>query len=195
MKPCFTFNLLSKISLLLILLSACSTPEEIQTRKCTKALKHFEKVSFEQGCPWGGFDSSVSQKTIIMYRDSLIYVHIPGEIVHDSVLVPVADSISTEVSILSTKYAISKAWIQNSRLQHTLEQVKTDIEKSVKGLNKEIYINKEKIIRVPFLVEKPVKIPLSWWQKFFLWSGGVAGVVVVACVVYSFRKFLIVRKV
>ena len=195
MKPCFTFNLLSKISLLLILLSACSTPEEIQTRKCTKALKHFEKVSFEQGCPWGGFDSSVSQKTIIMYRDSLIYVHIPGEIVHDSVLVPVADSISTEVSILSTKYAISKAWIQNSRLQHTLEQVKTDIEKSVKGLNKEIYINKEKIIRVPFLVEKPVKIPLSWWQKFFLWSGGVAWVVVVACVVYSFRKFLIVRKV
>jgi hypothetical protein len=190
MKPCFTFNLLSKISLLLILLSACSTPEEIQTRKCTKALKHFEKVSFEQGCPWGGFDSSVSQKTIIMYRDSLIYVHIPGEIVHDSVLVPVADSISTEVSILSTKYAISKAWIQNSRLQHTLEQVKTDIEKSVKGLNKEIYINKEKIIRVPFLVEKPVKIPLSWWQKFFLWSGGVAWVVVVACVVYSFRKLL-----
>jgi hypothetical protein len=195
MKPCFIFNLLSKISLLLILLSACSTQEEIQTRKCTKALKHFEKVSFEQGCPWGGFDSSVSQKTIIMYRDSLIYVHIPGEIVHDSVLVPVADSISTEVSILSTKYAISKAWIQNSRLQHTLEQVKTDIEKSVKGLNKEIYINKEKIIRVPFLVEKPVKIPLSWWQKFFLWSGGVAWVVVVACVVYSFRKFLIVRKV
>ena len=195
MKPCFIFNLLSKISLLLILLSACSTQEEIQTRKCTKALKHFEKVSFEQGCPWNGFDSSVSQKTIIMYRDSLIYVHIPGEIVHDSVLVPVADSISTEVSILSTKYAISKAWIQNSRLQHTLEQVKTDIEKSVKGLNKEIYINKEKIIRVPFLVEKPVKIPLSWWQKFFLWSGGVAWVVVVACVVYSFRKFLIVRKV
>jgi hypothetical protein len=195
MKPCFTFNLLSKISLLLILLSACSTPEEIQTRKCTKALKHFEKVSFEQGCPWGGFDSSVSQKTIIMYRDSLIYVHIPGEIVHDSVLVPVADSISTEVSILSTKYAISKAWIQNSRLQHTLEQVKTDIEKSVKGLNKEIYINKEKIIRVPFLVEKPVKIPLSWWQKFFLWSGRIAWLVVVAFVIYSFRKFLIVRKV
>jgi hypothetical protein len=180
---------------LLILLSACSTPEEIQTRKCTKALKHFEKVSFEQGCPWGGFDSSVSQKTIIMYRDSLIYVHIPGEIVHDSVLVPVADSISTEVSILSTKYAISKAWIQNSRLQHTLEQVKTDIEKSVKGLNKEIYINKEKIIRVPFLVEKPVKIPLSWWQKFFLWSGRIAWLVVVAFVIYSFRKFLIVRKV
>ena len=195
MKPCFTFNLLSKISLLLILLSACSTPEEIQTRKCTKALKHFEKVSFEQGCPWGGFDSSVSQKTIIMYRDSLIYVHIPGEFVHDSILVPVSDSISTEVSILSTKYAISKAWIQNSRLQHTLEQVKTDIEKSVKGLNKEIYINKEKIIRVPFLVEKPVKIPLSWWQKFFLWSGRIAWLVVVAFVIYSFRKFLIVRKV
>jgi hypothetical protein len=195
MKPCFTFNLLSKISLLLILLSACSTPEEIQTRKCTKALKHFEKISFEQGCPWGGLDSSTSQKTTIMYRDSLIFVQIPGVTVHDSVMVPVADSISTTVSILNTKYAISKAWIENSLLKHTLEQVKSDIGQTVKGINKETLTNKEKIIRVPYLVEKPVKIPLSWWQKFFLWSGGIGWVVVVLSVIYLFRKFLIVGKV
>jgi hypothetical protein len=180
---------------LLILLSACSTPEEIQTRKCTKALKHFEKVSFEQGCPWGGLDSTVSQKTTIMYRDSLIFVQIPGVTVHDSVMVPVADSISTTVSILNTKYAISKAWIENSLLKHTLEQVKSDIGQTVKGINKETLTNKEKIIRVPYLVEKPVKIPLSWWQKFFLWSGGIGWVVVVLSVIYLFRKFLIVGKV
>jgi hypothetical protein len=194
MKPCFTFNLLSKISLLLILLSACSTPEEIQTRKCTKALKHFEKVSFEQGCPWGGFDSSVSQKTIIMYRDSLIYVHIPGEIVHDSVLVPVADSISTEVSILSTKYAISKAWIQNSRLQHTLEQVKTDIEKSVKGLNKEIYINKEKVLKIPYTVYKPVETPLSWLQKLLIGTGIAFWIALTAIIFIKIRLYLISKK-
>ena len=193
MKPCFTFNLLSKISLLLILLSACSTPEEIQTRKCTKALKHFEKVSFEQGCPWGGLDSTVSQKTTIMYRDSLIFVQIPGVTVHDSVMVPIADTISTTVSILNTKYAISKAWIENSQLKHTLEQVKSDIGQNVKGINKESITNKEKIIKVPYLVEKPVKIPLSWWQKFFLWSGVIAWVVVVALVVYLAKRFLSLR--
>jgi hypothetical protein len=179
---------------LLILLSACSTPEEIQTRKCTKALKHFEKVSFEQGCPWGGFDSSVSQKTIIMYRDSLIYVHIPGEIVHDSVLVPVADSISTEVSILSTKYAISKAWIQNSRLQHTLEQVKTDIEKSVKGLNKEIYINKEKVLKIPYTVYKPVETPLSWLQKLLIGTGIAFWIALTAIIFIKIRLYLISKK-
>jgi hypothetical protein len=193
MKPCFTFNLLSKISLLLILLSACSTPEEIQTRKCTKALKHFEKISFEQGCPWGGLDSSTSQKTTIMYRDSLIFVQIPGVTVHDSVMVPIADTISTTVSILNTKYAISKAWIENSQLKHTLEQVKSDIGQNVKGINKESITNKEKIIKVPYLVEKPVKIPLSWWQKFFLWSGVIAWVVVVALVVYLAKRFLSLR--
>ena len=193
MKPCFTFNLLSKISLLLILLSACSTPEEIQTRKCTKALKHFEKVSFEQGCPWGGLDSSTSQKTTIMYRDSLIFVQIPGVTVHDSVMVPIADTISTTVSILNTKYAISKAWIENSQLKHTLEQVKSDIGQNVKGINKESITNKEKIIKVSYLVEKPVKIPLSWWQKFFLWSGVIAWVVVVALVVYLAKRFLSLR--
>jgi hypothetical protein len=194
MKPCFIFNLLSKISLLLILLSACSTQEEIQTRKCTKALKHFEKVSFEQGCPWNGFDSSVSQKTIIMYRDSLIYVHIPGEFVHDSILVPVSDSISTEVSILSTKYAVSKAWIQNSRLQHTLEQVKTDIEKSVKGLNKEIYINKEKVLKIPYTVYKPVETPLSWLQKLLIGTGIAFWIALTAIIFIKIRLYLISKK-
>jgi len=195
MKRYFTFNFLSKISPLLILLSSCSTPEEIQSRKCTKALKHFEKVSFEQGCPWSDLQNSVSEVTKIVYRDSLIYVHIPGEFVNESVLVPVADSISTEVSILKTKYAISKAWIQNSQLQHILEQVKSDIGQTVKGSNKETVINKEKIIKVPYPVEKPVKIPLSWWQKFFLWSGVIACGLVVVFAIYSFRKFLILRKV
>ena len=194
MKPCFTFNLLSKISLLLILLSACSTPEEIQTRKCTKALKHFEKISFEQGCPWGGLDSSTSQKTTIMYRDSLIFVHIPGVTVHDSVMVPIADSITSTVSILNTKYAISKAWIENSQLKHTLEQVKSDIGQTVKGINKETLINKNKIIRVPYLVEKPVKIPLSWWQKFFLWSGVIAWGLLVTVIIIKIRLNTITKK-
>ena len=128
-----------------------------------------------------------------MYRDSLIFVQIPGVTVHDSVMVPIADTISTTVSILNTKYAISKAWIENSQLKHTLEQVKSDIGQNVKGINKESITNKEKIIKVPYLVEKPVKIPLSWWQKFFLWSGVIAWVVVVALVVYLAKRFLSLR--
>ena len=174
---------------MLILLSACSTADEIQSRKCTNALKQFEKASFQYGCPWSGFDSSVSQKTTIMYLDSLIYVHIPGEIVHDSIIVPIGDSISTRVSILKTKYAISKAWIENSQLKHTLEQVKSDIGQIVQGINKETLTNKEKIIRVPYPVDKPLKIPFSWWQKFFLLSGGIAWLVVVACVVFCAKRF------
>ncbi|MFZ4548952.1 MAG: hypothetical protein ACOYN4_15995 [Bacteroidales bacterium] len=194
MKRYFTLSLITKISIFLILVSACSTPEEIQSRKCTKALKHFEKVSFEQGCPWGGLDSTVSQKTTIMYRDSLIYVHIPGETVSDTIIIPIADSISTTVSILNTKYAISKAWIENSLLKHTLEQVKSDIGQTVKGLNKETLINKEKIIRIPYLVEKPVKIPLSWWQKFFLWSGVIAWGLLVTVIIIKIRLNTITKK-
>jgi hypothetical protein len=75
----------------------------------------------------------------------------------------------------------------------TLEQVKSDIGQTVKGINKETLINKNKIIRVPYLVEKPVKIPLSRWQKFFLWSGGISWVVVVALVVYLAKRFLSLR--
>jgi len=129
-----------------------------------------------------------------MYRDSLIYVHIPGETVHDSVLVPISDSISTTVSILNTKYAISKAWIENSQLKHTLEQVKSDIGQIIQGTNKETIINNRKYIGVPVPFEKIVKEPLSKLQNFLLWSGLVAWGLAIAWVIYRFRKFLSFRK-
>jgi hypothetical protein len=120
-------------------------------------------------------------------------VRIPGEIVHDSVLVAVADSISTPVSILRTKYAISKAWIENSQLKHTLEQVKSDIQQVIQDINKETVTLKQKTIRVPCPVEKLVKHSLNIFEKFLLWSGGIAWVLAIALALFRVRKFLTFR--
>ena len=188
MKHYFTFSLITKIGLLLILLSACSTPDEIQKRKCTKALKHFEKVSFQLGCPWNGLDSSVSQKTTIIVRDTTVYVTIQADTVTKTIF-----PLSGKRSVLHTKYATSEAWIQSDSLQHILTQLQSEIPKTITGAIKYETILKEKIIRVPYPTEKLVKKPLSVFLKILIWSGALAWGLAIAWVIYRFSMFFIFR--
>jgi hypothetical protein len=179
--------------LAVLLLTSCQTSEKFRDRKCAKAQRNYELAAYKYGCPWQILDSIIVRETKEIIRDTTIYVHIPGEIVHDSVLVAVADSISTPVSILRTKYAISKAWIENSQLKHTLEQVKSDIQQVIQGINKETVTLKQKTIRVPYPVEKPVKHSLNKFEKFLLWSGVIGWVLAITFVVFRLSKFLTFR--
>jgi len=188
MKTRFYFLYLS-----VLLLTSCQTSEKFLDRKCAKAQRNYELAAYKYGCPWQILDSIIVRETKEIIRDTTIYVHIPGEIVHDSVLVAVADSISSPVSILKTKYAISRAWIENSQLKHTLEQVKTDIQQVIQGINKETVTLKQKTIRVPYPVEKLVKHSLNKFEKFLLWSGGIAWILAIVFALSRLRKLLTFR--
>lgn len=188
MKTRFYFLYLS-----VLLLTSCQTSEKFLDRKCAKAQRNYELAAYKYGCPWQILDSIIVRETKEIIRDTTIYVHIPGEIVHDSVLVAVADSISSPVSILKTKYAISRAWIENSQLKHSLEQVKSDIQQVIQGINKETVTLKQKTIRVPYPVEKPVKHSLNKFEKFLLWSGVIGWVLAITFVVFRLSKFLTFR--
>ncbi len=181
------------LSVSLLAIVSCSTPEQIQNRKCARALHKYEVKAFKCGCPFSVFDSIIIQETRIIEKDTTIFVRIPGEIVHDSILVATADSITSPVSILKTKYAVSRAWIENRLLMHTLEQVKSDIKQVIQGINKETVTLKQKTIRVPYPVEKLVKHPLNKFQKFLLWSGGIAWSILIAFAIYRLRKLLTFR--
>jgi hypothetical protein len=176
-----------------LLFASCQTSEKFRDRKCAKAQRNYELAAYKYGCPWQILDSTIVRETKEIVRDTTIYVRIPGEIVHDSVLVAVADSITTPVSILRTKYAISRAWIENSQLKHTLEQVKSDIQQVIQGINKETVTLKQKTIRVPYPVEKLVKHSLNKFEKFLLWSGGIGWVLAITFAVLRLRTFLTSR--
>jgi hypothetical protein len=176
-----------------LLLTSCQTSEKFLDRKCAKAQRNYELAAYKYGCPWQILDSIIVRETKEIIRDTTIYVHIPGEIVHDSILVAIADSITSPVSILRTKYAISKAWIENSHLKHTLEQVKSEIQQVIQGINKETVTLKQKTIRVSYPVEKPVKYSLNNFEKFLLWSGGLAWVLAIALALFRVRRFLTFR--
>lgn len=169
-------------------LLSCSTPEQVQQRKCEKAQKKYELKAFKLGCPWQIYDSVVITKQTTVYRDTTVYVHIPGELVHDSIKVPYIAQFSTPINILTTKYAISKAWIENSLLRHTLTQIQSNVPTTIPGAIQITTATKEKIVKVPYPVERRVQKELNWIQRFGLWSGGVAWLLLILYSLYRFRK-------
>lgn len=174
-----------------LMLLSCSTPQEIQDRKCEKAQRKYELKAYKLGCPWMISDSSNTSHTSTVIRDTTIYVTVPGETVHDSIKVPYIAQFTTPVNTIETKYAISKAWIENSLLRHTLIQNQTQIPATIPGAIQYIVSTKERIIKVPYPVEKDVRMPLRWFEKLFLWSGVIAWGLLIALVIHKFRRFMV----
>ena len=89
------------------------------------------------------------------------------------------------MSRLFTKYAISLAWIENSLLRHTLQQIDTNVPITIKGAIQTSAANKTVTIRVPVMVSVPIK----GFYNFLIWSGGIiwAGAIL-------FALFLLIHK-
>lgn len=169
-----------------LMLLSCSTTEQIQQRKCEKAQHKYEMKAYKLGCPWKIYDSIMVLKTITQTRDTTIFVHLPGDTVRDSIKYKT----NTLVNTLETKYAISKAWIDDNVLKHTLIQKQSNIPATLPGVIQTTTATKEKIIKVPYQVDRPVKMPLSWIEKFMIWSGAIAYGLLIAFVIYKFKRFI-----
>ena len=169
-----------------LLLCSCSVQKRAD-RKCAKAQKRYELASYKWGCAI--FENNSTTNTII--KDTTIYVPVPGATVHDSVKVPYLATFSTPKNILETTYAISTAWIENSLLQHTLVQKQTNIPATIPGAIHNTVSVQEKIIKVPYPVEKRVKAPLHWFVKFLVYSGATAWMLAIAYILFKFRKAII----
>ncbi len=118
-------------------------------------------------------DSIIREKETI-YRDTTIYIHIPGEVqnYNDTIYIK-AGQIYFKPSHLRTSFAESRAWVENGRFKHTLTQNDTTLSLRLKNAIRltweraEAYY-KEKEVKV---VEKRF-IPLVW--KIFAIFGAAA---------------------
>jgi len=175
--------------IIVLTLASCSVQKRMD-RKCAKAQKAYELKAYKLGCPWQIYDSVVITKQVTVYRDTTVFVKVPGETVHDSISVPYIAQFSTPVNVLETKYALSKAWIENSLLRHTLIQKQSSIPTTLPGVIQTTTATKEKIIKVPYPVDRPTKMPLSWIEKFLIWSGAIAYGLLIAFILYKFKRFI-----
>jgi hypothetical protein len=139
-------------------------------RKCRKAKLNYEIAASKWGCPMINDSTIFNTQEII--RDTTIYVPVPGQIVHDSIPVIITNGLmNTPVSLLETTYSRSKAWVENGILKHALDQRPSTIPVILPGAIHTSTSNTVQTIKVPYYIDRPVLKPLTWWQKFFLWTG------------------------
>lgn len=65
--------------------------------------------------------------TVTVYRDTTVYIKLPGDTVYESI--PIGEG----VSVLKTPFAKSYAWVKDGRLEHRVEQEDTVINRIFNG--------------------------------------------------------------
>lgn len=112
---------------------------------------------------------SVVIKESVIYRDTTIYVEVPVEVIKE--ILP-----DTDTSHLETSLAISEAWVNAGKLNHTLTHKDAKIEQTIPVPEKHTQkdsVNvsiKEVVKEVPVEVEKPPNA----WQSFRMSLGTIA---------------------
>ena len=171
----------------MLVLTSCVTQNRIE-RKCRQAKLKYEIASTKWGCPKDLDSTSVQSQVII--KDTTIFIPVPGETIHDSIPVIITKGLmNTPISILETTYSRSKAWIENGTLKHTLDQKPSTFPVTIPAAIHTTTTNTVQTIKVPYYVDRPIKKPLSWWQKLFLWTGVVVWWVGVGYLILKFKRF------
>ena len=157
---------------------------------CTTAKKCYRKFPPQTSTETIYRDSI---REVIKYRDTTLYIKIPGETITNTVFVPVASpgqNYIPDTARAENKYAIGKAWLDWPKIKLTLIQKPQTLEFQLKNAIKEANVyrqlyEKEKskeVVQVRY-VPKFVKI-IAWW-------GVIAFLALVAYLALKIRSKLI----
>lgn len=102
----------------------------------------------------------VNTETIIIKKDSLIFVPVPGDTIKDVDTVYVKDGISTmPLKRLDTKYCYALAEIKDNKHYFNLYQKEDSIPKVIE------YV--DKIVTVKETITVEVERDFTWWEKTY----------------------------
>jgi hypothetical protein len=140
--------------------------------------------------PCTGKDSiSVITKTETIYRDTIIYVYVPGEKVTETKLVYVdANGIMhSDISKLYTSFAESWAWVENGKLMHELMQKDTTLARHIKNAIKESAMTTE-TVKIKTVIQEVNRV--TGWQWFQIWAGRILLLIILIFSIWWTIKFL-----
>lgn len=184
--------------LIILVLSSCSLTREQRIEK--RRAKKCELSAYKWGCDWGR-DTAYIRETVTntVYRDTTVYIYVPGEKQIDSVPVLITVykdgtvNVSTKKNTLHTSLATSQAWIENGKLRHTLIQkdsaYKAVIENAIRVSQ---YFVKE---LSKGSVKKEYIRYLTWWDKIFRFIGYIAFIPIVYFIYKRFKHLIPCRAI
>lgn len=125
----------------------------------------------------------------IVYRDTTIYVEVPVEVIKE--ILP-----DTDTSHLETSIAVSEAWVNAGKLNHTLSHkpnasIQQTIPVSEKHTQKDSVVIsiKEVVKEVPVEVEKE----LNKWQTFRMMLGTLTLIAILVWLILQILKRVLVK--
>jgi hypothetical protein len=133
----------------------------------------------------------VITNTVIQYKDTVIYVKIPGDTViqKDTIKVFIDKEtgiISSSPSWLFSSYSKSMAQVVNGLLKHSHFQDEKELEFIIKDA-----IQKHSTHTTETIVQEVEVNKLKWWQKVYIWFGKLFIVVLIGVGVFLALKYLI----
>ena len=130
-------------------------------------------------------------KDSIVIKDTTIYIHLPGEVVHDSIEIPCPDPGPAYVPkkvFAETSLAKASAWFDHPFIRLELIQKDTTIVQRLDDAIKEAYYWKSEYQKITVKPE-PVKfVPAIYKIALWLWAG-----VLVAVAGYVALKLFVLR--
>ena len=169
MKP---LNLIL-IGVIVLLIASCTTQ-----RRCN--IKFPPQTSTETI-----YRDSIHEE--IKYRDTIIYVPIPGELHTDSIFIPVdnpGQNYIPDTARAENKYAIGKAWLDWPKIKLTLIQKPQTLEFQLKNAIKEA-----NVYRMLYEREKSKEVTqVKFTPKFWKFTGWVGIGFIITFLVWVFMK-------
>jgi len=170
---------------IILLVSSCITTrtERQENRRKAKCEKY--------GCYSGPSDSlMIIRETTTIKEDTTIYIHVPGMIVHDTLIQvqqdPLTGLVNSKKSMLQVPFATSYAWVENGRLKHELKQKDSLVQSRI--------MNAIRVTRIQDSEKRIKQLPperinyLTGWQWFQVWSGRIA-----LCILFIYILLMLIK--
>jgi hypothetical protein len=131
---------------------------------------------------------SVITNTITIYRDTTIYVYLPGDTVRDTIEVVVKEGIAnSRPSIHETDLSWSKAQVVDGRLIHELIQKDSVLARVIDNAIRESAIITDRTRIETKIIEKNF---VSSWQWFQIWLGRLFGLLLLLFLGYFYVRYV-----
>ena len=134
----------------------------------------------------------INTRDSIIYKDTTIYIHLPGEVVHDSVQIPCPDPGPAYIPkkvYAETSLARAEAWWSFPNIKLTLVQKDTTIVQRLDKAIKEAYYWQSEYNKITVKPEPVKYIPGIYKAAFWAWIG-----VIVAGLGYILIRLFVLKR-
>ena len=167
-----------------LFLTSCLTVRKIE-RNCEK----FEKVCVTE--TETQTDTIIKTKTVIKYRDTTLYIEMPGREIIKEVPVYIKEGIvESDLSVLVTPLARSTARVLNSRLEHYLIQNDTTLQLEIQDALKTIKIQEKQIetLREKYVVKVTKNTKFADFAVRYFWYSLIVIILICGFLFFKFKN-------